>query len=305
MKKKFLSLIMLFFILLCCSCSQKDDYKLSIIAPSGAPGIALANVSYNYSNEYRIELNKTADVLKSSFASLESDVIIAPINLGAAQYKANQTYVLTSVVTWGNLYFASQKENFKIDDLNGADIVLFGNGTINDAIVTYILENKGITPSSVTYLASTSETNAQLISDSEAIVLVAEPSLSVAKSKKNNISSISIQDLYKEISGTNSYPQAGCFIKNTTIEEHKNLVDKFLNLLEESCKKCDSNVSLIAEYASQLELGGTKQILEIAIPNSNISFVKAISAKNDIEKMVEINPKLFGGAKPVEGFYYA
>lgn len=304
--KKLLSMLLIIAILLCAGCSKKDDYKLSVVAPGGAPGIALADMVKNNSEEYNFEINKTADVLKTSFASKEADVIIAPVNLGAAQYKANSTYVLASVLTWGNLYFASQKENFSINDLNNSDVLLFGSGTINHVIVEYILKQKGITITNETApLASTKETTAQLISNPNAICLVAEPSLSTAKSKKTNITSISVQDLYKEVSGSNSYPQAGCFININTINEHKSVVDDFLKKLEQSCNKCSSDVEKVAGYAEELELGGTKEVLVNAIPNSNISYVKASQAKLDLEKVIAIKPAMFGGANPVEAFYYA
>lgn len=303
--KKILSFILLLTVILCASCSKKDDYKLSVIAPSGAPGIALADMVKNNADEYNFEINKTADVLKTAFAAKTADVIIAPVNLGAAQYKANQTYVLASVITWGNLYFASQKENFTINDLNNSDVLLFGSGTINHVIVEYILKEKGISITGQTApLASTKETTAQLISNPNAICLVAEPSLSTAKVKKSNITAISVQDLYKEVSGSNSYPQAGCFININSINNHKKVVDDFLTKLEASCKKCSNDVDTIAGYAEELELGGTKSVLVNAIPNSNISFVKANAAKSDLEKVIAIKPAMFGGANPANEFYY-
>lgn len=305
--KKIFTIMLMLVAFVCVGCSQKkDDYKLSIVAPGGAPGIALADMVKNNSNEYYFEINKTADVLKTSFAAKEADVIVAPVNLGAVQYKANSTYVLASVLTWGNLYFASQKENFSINDLNNNDVLLFGSGTINHVIVEYVLKEKGITITNETApLPSTKETTAQLISNPNAICLVAEPSLSTAKSKKANITSISVQNLYKEVSGSNSYPQAGCFININTISEHKSVVDDFLKKLEQSCNKCSSDVETIAGYAEELQLGGAKDVLINAIPNSNISYVKASNAKADLEKVIAIKPAMFGGANPALEFYYA
>ncbi len=304
--RKIYFLIILMSIYLCAGCSAKDNYKLSIMAPSGAPGIALADIYKTYSDDYDIELNKSVDVLSSLFASKEADVILAPINLGAIQYKANETYVLSSVVTWGNLYFASQKEDFKLEDLNQADAILFGQNTINDAIVQHVLSSKNIIlGENTTYLANTQLTNQQLIQNPNAIVLVAEPALSTAKSKNTKITSISVQDLYKEISGSSSYPQAGCFIKSSTIVDHKDVVNEFLSRLETSCKKCNEQTEVIAGYAEELNLGGTKDVLVNAIPNSNISFIRASKAKADVEKVYSLNPKLFGGEKPKDEFYYA
>jgi len=93
MKKLFNVLSILLLITLLISCGKKDDYKLSIVAPSGAPAIAIANIAYNQKDDYSLEINKTADVLQASFLAAEKDIIIAPINLGATMYNKNGNYV--------------------------------------------------------------------------------------------------------------------------------------------------------------------------------------------------------------------
>ncbi len=301
-------LCMLFLIICVCftSCKkeEKDDYRLSIISPNGAPGVALADMAHTDAEEYSFEFNKTPQALQASFVAKDVDVIIAPINLGATLYTKSPNYVLASVITWGNLFFASQKENFTIDDLKGENVTFFGEGTINDVVVQYILKNKNITANPA-YVADTSLTSQKLVSDANAVVLIAEPSLSAAKMQKQNIQSISVQDLYKEVSGSNSYPQAGCFINVDTIVDHKKVVREFLKDLEESCRETKEDTKEVSEYAVELGLFANAKVLEAAIPNSNIQYVKAMTAKSDIEKMVAIQPKLFGGANPVDEFYYA
>ena len=82
-------------------------------------------------------------------------------------------------------------------------------------------------------------------------------------------------------------------------------MDTFLERLEESCALCTEKTSEIAGYAVELELGSDQSVLEKAIPNSNIQYVKASNAKADIEKVAALSPAMFGGAAPAEGFYYA
>lgn len=303
--KRFLSVLsMLLFIILLASCGSKDDYKLSIIAPSGAPAIGIADIAYNQKEEYDLEINKTADVLQASFLAQDKDVIIAPINLGATMYNKTGNYVLASVLTWGNLYIASRMEDFTIQSLNGKDVTFFGQNTINQYIVEKVLKHNDVTPSNITYLADTKLTQAQLISSAESIVLVAEPVLSVAKSKVENITAISVQDLYNEMTNSGSYPQAGCFIKKSTIEEHKKVVTNFIDDLEESANKVATDTSTIAGYAEELEMGGKKAVLEKAIPNSNISYKTANDSKDQIEALFTDALSYCGGKLPDEEFYY-
>jgi NitT/TauT family transport system substrate-binding protein len=232
------------------------------------------------------------------------DIIFAPINLGATMYNKTGNYVLGATVTWGNLYFASRIENFTLQTMNDKDVVFFGEGTINQYVVETVLEYNNITPKSITYLGATNLTQGQLIANESVITLVAEPALSVAKSKVQGITSISVQDLYATMTNSSSYPQAGCFIRKKTIEEHKSVVDKFIKDLESSCNKVNKNTSEIAQYSEELEFGGKKAVLEKAIPNSNIKFVKAVESKQQINTLFENALKYCGGKLPDDNFYY-
>ena len=302
MKK--IKLLLLTLLLSLTSCGQKDDYKLTIVSPSGAPAISIADLEYNQKDEYNFVLNKTPDILQASFLGNETDIILAPINMGATMYNKTGNYVLGAMVTWGNLYFASRIENFTLETMNDKDVVFFGEGTINQYVVESVLTYNNITPKSITYLGATNLTQGQLIANENTIALVAEPALSVAKSKVKGITSISVQDLYASMTNSTSYPQAGCFIRKQTIEEHKNVVDSFLKDLKDSCTKVNKDVSTIAQYSEELEFGGTKAVLENAIPNSNINFVKAKDSQEQINTLFKDALKYCGGKLPDDNFYY-
>ena len=305
--KKYISFIFLFiFGIFLASCNESDSYKLSVSGPSGAPSVCVVDMLNKYSDEYDFNLSLDASTgLPSAFSEKESDVIIAPINLGAKQYANNKTYKLSAVLTWGNLYLASRKENFKLEDLNNHEVYFFGEATINAVIVNYILEKKNITPSNIEYLESTVLTQAKLVSDENAIVLIAEPILSQTISKKEGISYISVQKLYQEVSNKNSYPQAGCFIKASTIDNHKKVIDLFLSRLEASASKVTSNPEEIAQTVIDLKILSTPFNVTLnALPNCNIRYVKALDAKDDIESLVALKKELFGKEMPIDEFYY-
>lgn len=283
------------------STTSNDDYKISLISPSGAPSVAIAELAVNNKENLNITTGVDATTLQSYFVNKSYDAIIAPINLGTKMYEKNKNYSLAAVLTWGNLYFASQNE-FTLNDLNNKDVVFFGENTINMAVVKYILSTNNITPN-ITYLGSTQLTQAELLKDSNTIVLIAEPALSAAKVQKT-IYSISIQTEFEKITNIKGFLQAGLFIKKDTIKEHKNVVDDFLSLVEKSANLTKTNTSLVAEYAETLELG-KKAILTNAIPNCSINYVNASSCKADLEKFMAIsNMTSFFGVIDNE-FYYA
>ena len=277
-----------------------NDVKVS--SPNGAPGLALASLAVEKPENYTY---LTAETIPAAFAANEADFIVAPLNAGAKLYKAGKsTYKLGAVVTWGNLYFASQKEDFSLDSLNGAEITLFGENTVNSAVALYVLEANGVTPANVAYLSGAANTQALLLSDENAIVLTAEPALTAAQFKNAKISAIAVNDLYKQATGFDGFTQAGLFIRAELIETQPDAVDAYLEKAKASCDLCASDVAAVADAAVKLELLPNAKVAAQAIPRCAVRFLPAWEAKEQIETTARIDLKQFGGAVPADDFYY-
>jgi len=279
------------------------DTAWTAAAPNGAPALSLAMVMKD--NPGAVTL-VAADTIAAEFSKGESDFLIAPINAGAKLFKAGKsTYLLAAVVTWGNLVFASQKEGFKAEDMNGATITLFGENTINASIALYALEKNGITPDSVEYLGGAAETQSLLLTDADAIVMTAEPAVTAAKVKNENVTSIAVNDLYKQATGLDGFTQAGLFVKKATAEEKPEMTQEFLRLAKASCDACETDVTAVAEAAVALEILKNTKIAEAAIPNCNVRYAPATEVREQIETTAGIDLKQYGGELPADDFYYA
>ena len=279
-----------------------DISGLTVTSPGGAPALALAVMAAEHPDNYSYI---AADTIAAAFAGKEADFIIAPVNAGAKLYKAGKsTYKLAAVVSWGNLFIASQKEGLKAEDLNGANITLFGENTINASVVLYALEQNGIVPAAVEYLAGAAETQSLLLSDAEAIVVTAEPALTAAKMKNGGISAIAVNDLFRQASGEDGYAQAGLFVKDETLKNRPEAVAEFLKQAEEACGKCSTDIEAVAEAAVAMEILPNAKVAAAAIPGCAIRFVAARDAKEPVEKTVQVDPGQFGGETPADDFYY-
>ena len=275
-----------------------DFSGLTVTSPGGAPALALAVMAAENRDHYSYI---AADTIAAAFAGQEADFIIAPVNAGAKLYKAGKsTYKLAAVVSWGNLFIAAQKPDLKAEDLNGANVVLFGENTINASVVLYALKQNGIEPAEVTYLAGASDTQALLLSDAEAIVVTAEPALTAAKMKNDQIGAIAVNDLF----GAEGYAQAGLFVKAETLEAQPDAVAAFLKAAAEACGKCTTDVEAVAEAAAALEILPNANVAAKASPGCAIRYVAALDAKEMIEKTVAVDPAQFGGEVPADDFYY-
>ena len=299
--KKFLSLILALVMVLgaCAAFAEGADYSaFTVTCPGGAPALALAAMAAENPDNYSYI---SADTIAAAFAGNEADFIIAPVNAGAKLYKAGKsTYKLAAVVSWGNLFIASQKEDLKAEDLNGAAVTLFGENTINASVVLYALKANGIEPAEITYLAGAAETQALLLSDAETIVVTAEPALTAAKMKNDKISATSVNSLF----GEEGYTQAALFVKAETAEAQPEAVAAFLKAAEEACGKCADDIDAVAEAAVKLEILPNAKVAAAAIPGCAIRFVAAKDAKEALEKTVQIDPAQFGGEAPADDFYY-
>lgn len=285
--------------------------ELTVTAPNGAPALAIA--AYVAENK-DIYTPVAADIIGSTFVKGEADFIIAPVNAGALMHKKyvagdnEHEYKLAAMVSWGNLYFAAQREELKPEDLNGAAITLFGENTINASVVLYALKELGIEPAKVEYLAGADKTKELLLSDADAIVVTAEPALTAAKfaakQKEQVVSSVSVNELLKQATGEDGYAQAALFVKAETAAAQPEAVEAFLKSVEEACGKCATDVEAVAEAAVALEILPNAKVAAAAIPGCAIRFVSAKEAREQIEKTAGIDLKQFGGELPPDDFYY-
>ena len=284
-------------------CASAEEVSFQVSSPSGAPALALAALAVDNPDAYTW---LSADTIPAAFAKAEADFIVAPINAGAKLFKAGKSaYQLAAVVSWGNLYIASQKENFQLDDLNGGTVTLFGENTINSSVTLYALNAKGIVPATVEYLAGAAETQALLLQDADAVVLTAEPALTAARMKNDKITAYAVNDLYKEATGFEGFTQAGLFVNPAAAQAHPAEVAAFLTKVAESCAKCADDVDAVAEAAVTLEILPNAKVAAAAIPNCAIRYVPAAEAREQIETTANVDLTQFGGAVPADDFYYA
>lgn len=282
--------------------SAQEAYTVKVTAPSGAPALAVATLAVDDPDSYTFV---AADTIAAEFANKTADFIIAPINAGAKLYKAGKSdYKLAGVVTWGNLYIASQKADFKLDDISGSVITIFGENTINASVVLYVLAENGIEPASVEYLAGAANTQSLLLTDETAIVVTAEPALTAAKMKNENITSYSINELYKNVTGFDGYTQAGLFVSAAMLADHPEVVESWLALAEEAANKAETDTAAVADAAVALEILPNAKVAMAAIPNCAIRFMSAADAKEQVEATANVDLSQFGGAVPADDFYY-
>ena len=292
-------LIILILAMMICSTAFAAEGNLKVTAPNGAPALAVAVMAAQDPENYTFI---TPDTIGAAFAANEADFIIAPVNAGAKLFKAGKSsYKLGAVVTWGNLFFASQRDGFKPEDMNVNEVTLFGADTINASVALFALKENGIEPKLADPLAGAAETKAVLESDPLAIVLTAEPMLTAAKANLEGITAYSVNDLLQKANGMEGYAQAGLFIREETLKNNPEAVNAFMEELKTSAELCSTDPDQVAEALGKLGMKFPKP----AIGKCAIRFVAAGEARDMVEKTAAIDPAQFGGEIPADDFYYA
>ena len=308
MKRIIMILLAALIALTAAEAAEADGFL--IVAPNGAPAIAVSGVYADLPESVRVI--GAADQIAESFGSGEADFIIAPINLGAKLFKAGKsTYRLAAVVTWGNLVFASRVEGFTPDMIEGRRLVLFGENTQNASIALFLLKQKKLTAGEIDYRISAADTQALLMNDEEAesVVMTAEPAVTAAKIQAKNkgvdIVSWPLNDLYKEVTGYDGFPQAGVFVREKTVQDNPELILLGLEKIRESAELCETDPETVAKTVVEMEIIKAEPVALKGLPGCGIRFVNALEAKEQIEFVAQIDLTQFGGEIPSDDFYYA
>ena len=312
MKKLLLTLLVLLSLFTIVGCKKEKEEepleKISVIMPTGTPALALANYvkEAKDKDEADVSLVAGADLLKSAFINKDKDVIVAPVNLGAMMYNNYEAYVLYKTFVWGNLYLASKNELTSINDLNEKTLVVFGQNSTPDIVFKAIMQNYEGVNVTVEYVDDVATANTMLATGKAEYIVSAEPALTKIKAKLG-LNVIDLQDEWKKISGSESYPQAAIFVLKDKLENKS--VKNALNKMVESVNSAISNHSECAKNAVSIHESFatlTEEVLVASIPNCHFKVMEdeKEAVKFYLQKMIDLGfSKQVGGKVPSEGFF--
>lgn len=301
--KKIIFLILI-SLLVGCSAQPVEWENLSILSPKGAPALSL--VPLIQENKDSIEFVDGADILSAELIKGDKDMIIAPVNLGAALSKKDSNpYRLYAIVTWGNLYLVSNDTVLSENE----PIALFGEQAVPGLVFNAIKDKLELNFLSTAFNAVT-DVQGQLLSKSFNIGLMAEPLVTATIAKAKTLESPinlsvykDLQVLWQEKTGFENYPQAAIYIKADISEDKLKQVEARLELMMAYNIEVNDKPSIletdITEDLSQTLGVPVAKVLVQAWERMNVNVVKADENKEAIEAFLELF-KLNG----LENLYY-
>ncbi|NLX61693.1 MAG: ABC transporter substrate-binding protein [Tissierellia bacterium] len=296
---------------------QLEKQIVKFYFPAGVPSLTVAklvkenpNIDENIAIEY--ELQSTPDLLASKVLKEEADIAIVPSNLAAQLYNKGIPYKLAGTSVWGTLYLVGTEDLNSIDDLRGKEITSFGKNLTPDLVFKYVMSQNSLDVNkdiAINYLSAASEVGPQFISGKTNLALLSEPQTTNILMKKEDARIlIDFNEEWSRITGhENGYPQASLIIKTDLIDSHRNFVEKFLEVYEDSLKWIKENPELAGEYMEELEFGMNKAIVVNGIDRMNVYPFKIQDSLEVYDKyyqvLLDFAPDVIGGQIPDEEFY--
>lgn len=243
-----------------------NDVTLTFAAPEGTPALAIArlitdNKSISGKNvNYKIV--NPSNIAKEMQAGL-SDLVIMPVNAGATLINKGADYKLVSVAVDGSLYLVGKSESattLTIDEIRGKRIACIGQQGVPGLVFRYIMkmnnievveEKEKLTSDNVFVQYVTdgnlARTAVEKEKDGVDFAVVGEPAATAFKLNFGFKAQMDLQTEYKAVSGKETYPQAGIFVKSKLASDEAFMTELF-NALKASKDWVTKNPADVAAF---------------------------------------------------------
>lgn len=310
MKKKLTAVMLLVALVLSIglltACNKDDnkgngnDVTLTFAAPEGTPALAIArlitdNKSISGKNvNYKIV--NPSNIAKEMQAGL-SDLVIMPVNAGATLINKGADYKLVSVAVDGSLYLVGKNideaaKTLTIDEIRGKRIACIGQQGVPGLVFRYILKENNInivdSPEKVPensvyvqYAGDGLQAKTAVENKSVDYAVVGEPAATTFKIKFGFNAQMDLQAEYKKVSGKETYPQAGIFVKSSLASDTA-FMDALFTALKASKEWVKNNPQSVNDFMK------ANAYESAAFPAPSIAKCNVNAEKLTAEKKAEI-----------------
>lgn len=278
-----------------------NDVTLTFAAPEGTPALAIArlitdNKSISGKNvNYKIV--NPSNIAKEMQAGL-SDLVIMPVNAGAMLINKGADYKLVSVAVDGSLYLVGKigksetATTLTIDDIKGKKIACIGQQGVPGLVFRYILKENNIsivddvknlndTSVYVQYAGDGLQAKTAVENGSVDYAVVGEPAATTFKIKFGFNAQMDLQKEYKAVSGKETYPQAGIFVKSSLASDAA-FMDALFTALKASKEWVKNNPQSVNDFMK------ANAYESAAFPAPSIAKCNVNAEKLTAEKKAEI-----------------
>lgn len=224
-----------------------------------------------------------------------SDLVIMPVNAGATLINKGADYKLVSVAVDGSLYLVGKSETattLTIDDIKGKKIACIGQQGVPGLVFRYILKENNLTIVDdvknlndtsvyVQYAGDGLQAKTAVENGSVDYAVVGEPAATTFKIKFGFNAQMDLQAEYKKVSGKETYPQAGIFVKSSLASDTA-FMDALFTALKASKEWVKNNPESVNDFMK------ANAYESAAFPAPSIAKCNVNAEKLTAEKKAEI-----------------
>lgn len=303
MKKIFISLSIiltfLFSIMSITACDFIKAGEFNLVAPDGAPVVALADMWGENFGEAKIEYNVTLESSLNAEFVKGTEFIVAPINIGANIHNAAQKdstkydYKLMNVTSWGVLYIISNENEYNelgsnvnefLSQFDEKQIDTIGLQAIPGKTVDYLFKQAD---AQVTINGSEASTIQQKIKSNTAVTAVlGEPAITALKNSGAKFDVLaSVSNAFNLVTGKD-FPMAGMFVRADVAENNPALVSAINERISKSVKTFNDDPTFMKDKTIENSTLNANVIAQAA-PKMNVKFKNSADSKDSVKFLLE------------------
>lgn len=266
-------------------------------------------------NDYNFTFAGAPDEVVSMLTSGDADIAAVPINLAGSLYnKTNGNIQMMGLITRGVLYVLENGDTVQdVEDLAGKTVYATGQGSTPEFVLNYILEQNGLTDTTVEYKAEHSELATLMVSGDVTLAMLPEPFVTTVLSKNPDVRiALDLNEQWREATAAEGsetgLSMSALVVRKEFADEHPEAVAAFMSEYAASVHYVNTNVADAAQLVEEAGILPSAALAQQAIPNCHIVYITGDEMKEAVTKLYEIffdaNPVSIGGAMPGDDFFY-
>ncbi|WP_434309201.1 ABC transporter substrate-binding protein [Hominifimenecus sp. rT4P-3] len=291
-----------------------EDAVVRIGSLKGPTSMGLVSMMQNNPDMY-FQMETAADALTAAIVKGDLDIALVPANIAAILYNKNTNISVIDINTLSVLYVVAKDNSIQsIQDLKGKTIYLTGKGTTPDYVFQYLLKANGLSVEDVKmeYKSEATEVVSMLAQDDSAIGLLPQPFVTVACSQTEGLNVVldlgkEWETAQKESEMPSSLVTGVTIVRNAFLEEHPDVVIRFMEEHEKSAAYTNENPAEAAEMIAALGIVAKAPVAEKAIPKCGITYLDGMdmiqALAGYLQALYEENPAAVGGEAPSTEMY--
>ena len=329
-KQKVISIVALFLVLLMilgmvagalmgCGTdrSAKDDATIRVAALKGATTIGLVNLIDDVEKgesdlNAEFEMYTAGSDVMAAMVAGKVDIGLVPSNVAAVMNtKVEGGVSVIDINTLGVLYCIAADDSIKsISDLSGKTVYSTGQGATPEYTIRYLLDENGITDVDLQFKSEPTEIVSIFAEDPSIVAILPQPFVTAALSQNENLkTAFSLDDEWAKVNNSSKIVTGVTVVSNTFLNEHKALVDDFIEAHKKSADEALSDLEGTAALVVAQGIIAKEPLAVKAIPACNIVCLSGAEIKDTLAGYLQVlydqDPKSVGGSLPSDEFYYS